>query len=70
MHRAVVRDGQRCEFQIMRLVHQPIQTARAIEQGILGVQVQVNKIRVRHAEKLPFDDECAQERDVHSAIAP
>ncbi len=32
VHRAVVGDGERGEFQLMRLVHEPVQTARAIEQ--------------------------------------
>ncbi|HET7626553.1 MAG TPA: hypothetical protein VFM25_14960 [Verrucomicrobiae bacterium] len=32
----------------MRLVHQPVHAARAIEQGILGVQMQMNKVSVRH----------------------
>src|ERR1035437_3097403 len=36
IHRAVVGDGERGKFQFVRLVHQPVQTARAIEQGILG----------------------------------
>ena len=45
---AVVGDGQRGKFQFVRLFHQFVQTACAIEQGILGVQVQMNKVRVRH----------------------
>ena len=32
VHRAVVGDGERGKFQLMRLVHQPVETARAIEQ--------------------------------------
>jgi len=32
----------------MRPLHEFVQTARAIEQGILGVQVQMDKISVRH----------------------
>jgi hypothetical protein len=32
----------------MRLVHEPIQAASPIEQRILGVQVQVNEIGMRH----------------------
>ena len=40
VHRAVVGDGERGEFQFVRLVHQPVQPAGAIEQGILGVQMQ------------------------------
>jgi hypothetical protein len=38
----------------MRLVHQPVQTAGAIEQRILGVQMEMNKIRVRHEDSLTF----------------
>jgi hypothetical protein len=38
----------------MRLVHQPIQTAGAIEQGILGVQMQMDKLGVRHGDNLTF----------------
>ena len=48
----MVGDGQRGEFQFMRLVHQPVQPAGAIEQRILGVQMQMNKVRVRHGTKL------------------
>jgi len=32
VHRAVVGDGERGKFQFMRLVHEPVETARAIEQ--------------------------------------
>jgi len=49
----------------MRLVHQPVQTAGAIEQGILGVQMEMNKIGVRHADNLPSATAPAQGRDVH-----
>ncbi len=35
----VVGDGQRAELQLMRPFHQTVQTARPIEQGILGVQM-------------------------------
>jgi hypothetical protein len=38
----------------MRLVHQPVQPAGAIEQRILGVQMQMNKVRVRHGGSLTF----------------
>jgi hypothetical protein len=36
----------------VRFLHQFVQTARAIEQGKLGVQMEMNKIGVRHAKKL------------------
>jgi hypothetical protein len=37
---------------LMRLVHRPVQPAGAIEQGILGVQMEMDKVRVRHAGSL------------------
>jgi hypothetical protein len=40
------------EIQFMRLFHQPIQAACPIEQRILGVQMQVNKVGVRHNSNL------------------
>ena len=46
---AVIGDGQGGELQFARLLHQPVQAAGAIEQRILGVQMQMNKIGVRHA---------------------
>ena len=49
---AVVGDRQRGKSQLMRLVHQPIQSASAIEQRILRVQMKVDKVRVRHAKNL------------------
>ena len=33
----------------MRFLHEPIQTTCAIEQGILGVQVQMNELGMRHS---------------------
>jgi hypothetical protein len=50
----------------MRLVHQPIHPAGAIEQRILGVQMQMNKVCVRHESILLSDVECAQERELES----
>ena len=38
----------------MRLVHQPVHPAGAIEQGILGVQMKMDKIDVWHEESLTF----------------
>jgi hypothetical protein len=57
MHHAMVGDGERGKFQFMRLVHQPVQTAGAIEQGILGVQMQMDKIGVRHGGSLTSSPE-------------
>jgi hypothetical protein len=36
----------------MGLVHQPVRPAGAIEQRILGVQMEMNKVRVRHGDSL------------------
>jgi hypothetical protein len=47
----------------MRLVHQPGQPAGAIEQRILGVQMQMNKVRVWHGPTPLPDTDCTQERD-------
>ena len=57
VHGAVVGDGQCGEFQFMGLVHQPVQPAGAVEQRILGVQVEMNKVRVRHGGSLAFQRE-------------
>src|SRR5438270_886225 len=61
----VVRDRYRRELQLMRLVHEPVQPATPIQQGILRVQMQMNKLRVRHTHKLPSDTPRKQARDVH-----
>ena len=39
VHRAVVGDGERGKFQLVRAIHELVQTTRAIEQRILGVQM-------------------------------
>jgi hypothetical protein len=44
----VVGDGEGGKPEFVGLLHQLVQTTGAIEQGILGVQVQMNKISVRH----------------------
>jgi len=51
----VVGDGQRGELQFMGLVHQPVQPAGAIEQRILGMEMKMNKVRVRHGHSLAFN---------------
>ena len=61
VHGAVVGDGEGGKFQFMGLVHQPVQPAGAIEQGILGVQMEMNKVRVRHGSTLPPGREPAQD---------
>ena len=48
---AVIGDRQRRELQLMRLVHQPVQPASPIEQRILGVQMKMDKFRVRHEQQ-------------------
>ena len=35
-------------FSSLGLFHQPVQTAGPIEQGVLGVQMKMNKIGVSH----------------------
>ena len=49
---AVVGDRERGELQFAGFVHQPIEAAGAIEQRILRVQMQMDKIRVRHGVNL------------------
>ena len=66
VHRAVVGDGQRGKFQFMRPLHQRVQAARTIEQRILGVQMQVDKISVRHQKRiLRARRDAKQAADVH-----
>jgi hypothetical protein len=50
----VIRDGHGGEIEFLRLFHQAIHTASAIEQGILGVQMKMNKIGMSHSIKLGF----------------
>jgi hypothetical protein len=47
----------------MRLLHQSIQTAGAIEQRVLGVEMEMNKIRVRHAANLMPDKRGGKRRE-------
>jgi hypothetical protein len=54
----VIGDGEGGKLEFEGLLHQLVQTTGAIEQGILGVQVQMNKISVRHGGNLaPPKDE-------------
>src|ERR1041385_1773289 len=62
---AVIRDRDGRELKLMRFVHQAIQTASAIEQRVLGVQVQMDEVGVRHKDKLPLPMTLRQGRDVH-----
>ena len=56
---AVVGDRQRGKLQLMRLLHQSVETAGPVEQRILGVQMEMDKIRVRHeANYLPARRGC------------
>ena len=59
----MARDG---EFQVVRFVHQPVQPAGAIEQRILGVQMEMDKIGMRHGSKLPLLESRVQARDVNN----
>jgi hypothetical protein len=52
VHRAVIRDGERGQLQFVRLLDEFVQTAGAIEQGILGVQMQMDKVSVRHGRSI------------------
>ena len=52
VHRAVVGDGEGGELERMRPVHQPVQPAGPIEQRVLGVQVQMDEVRVRHRRQV------------------
>jgi hypothetical protein len=55
----------------MRLVHQPIHTARAIEQRILGVQMKMNKVSVRHETILSSNHKDTKRQSfgiIHGAI--
>jgi hypothetical protein len=49
----------------MGFVHEPVQTTSPIEQRVLGVQMEMNKVRVRHGFKLPPGMRKQQGRDVH-----
>ena len=60
IHHAVVGDGKRGKFKFVGLVHQPVKPACAIEQRILGVQMQMNKVSVRHEIILPPVCDAAQ----------
>src|SRR5580704_15542562 len=46
---AVVGDGKSGELEFVGTLHEPVEPAGAIEQGILGVQVEMDKVSVRHA---------------------
>src|SRR5687767_10717900 len=45
---AVVRDRKRAKIQLVRAVHELVQPARAIEQRVLGVQMEMDEIGARH----------------------
>jgi len=47
-------------------VHEPIQAASAIEQRVLGVQMKMDKVGVRHGNNLPLLESEEQARDVHN----
>jgi hypothetical protein len=47
-HVPVLGDRQRGHFETRRLIEQLVNAARAIEQGILGVQMKMNEFLVSH----------------------
>ena len=59
---AVVGDAERGKFQFVRFFHQFVQTAGPIEQGKLAVQMEVNKVGVRHVGILVRGTNAAQVR--------
>src|SRR5207248_10559364 len=50
---AVVRQRQRGHSQFMRPLHEPVQTTGAIEQRELRMQMEMNKVGMRHNRNLP-----------------
>jgi hypothetical protein len=50
----------------MGLFHQSVKAAGAVEQRILGVQMEVNKVRMRHDASLPLNCDREQDADVHT----
>src|SRR4051794_11615350 len=48
VHTAVVGDGDRIHAEIFRPLHQLIDAAGAVQQGVMRVDVQVNKTGSRH----------------------
>ncbi len=62
IHHAVIGDGHAAEFEGLGLVHQAIQTTGAVEEGKLGVQMQMNKFGVRHEVSVMRRDKGRQER--------
>ena len=65
VERAVVGDRQGRKLERMRPLHEPVQPAGSIEQRILGVQVKVNKFRVRHSPTLPPRGNQGQAEVIH-----
>ena len=57
---SVVGKRERGELQIMGLLHQPVQTAGAIQQRILRMQMEVDKVRMRHETNVMRGREAAQ----------
>jgi len=50
-------------------VHQAVKPARSIEQGILGVEVEMDKIRVRHGDKLALEGDGLQGWVAHNRLS-
>jgi hypothetical protein len=49
---------------LVRLVHQSVEAAGAVEQAILRMQMQMDKVRVRHRLNLPLGGTTAQGGDI------
>jgi hypothetical protein len=56
----VIGEGNGGELQFVRFVHELVQTAGAIEQRVLAVEVEMDEIRMHPPEKLPLYDKEAQ----------
>jgi hypothetical protein len=60
----VVGQRERIELQFVRLVHQPVKAAGTVQQAILGMQVEMDKFRVRHRLNLIPCGDAAQAGDI------
>src|SRR5436190_20758898 len=66
---AMVSERESRKLQLMRLLHQPVQTTGPIEQRILGVQMEMNKLSVRHGIILHVRLTIAQENEIESMVS-
>src|SRR5689334_17169341 len=63
---AVISERERREFQLVCLVHELVQTARPIKERKLRMQMQMNKLSLRHADNLQAEFAAAQATHVHN----